>query len=735
MNRTLLALCTALAASGTACDDGRGTPADGADLPADADGGADADSAADADADADADTGDCVPPCGPGYECFFATCVPTGADGDADADADADVPATCEPTSALGLSLLRGGGWTAEHVVDEAHDVLLEFPTYIGPNTDHLGGASLEPGAEQPVSLTVTGDPPQLYIVGASYDPGPDRTVLLGYAMRRPGDGGIGDHMELVSVALDDAGGATMTRLAPTSPPPADGVMFSWIYPEGDGTHYRAFRFAQASDRAAVAGDAVSWEPETEVTIDSPGGFDQNYVAYDPTGHRLLGYGELVVEGAPPDFTMYLDAVFYELRLAGGTAWSRRPPTGSGPARQESTFGIIPAQAMYDDTGRRVVVLQDHPYTDPWIGEMMVTGAWAFSDAGMWSTINDNLGRCCASAGWNGADDRERRRSLVLQGGGVGGVDLRPGHEGESLAIDAGIVGLDPLAATFDTTRGEILAASEGGLASMAVRDGRFVWQDADGAPTWPSSTPPGHSLAYDVAGDRVVRFAGSDPSTGGETAEVWVLDRADPTPAWSEATTGGSAPAARTWHSTIVDPVSRTLYVAGGYRLEGGSTVVDLADVAALDLASMTWRAVATLPVARSSPLLRLANGGADLFVAFGERHPTPGDPFTTTNLRDAYRIATATGAVETLAVSGDLPTVSSRALSGLDLPGGYVVVSPEPYGVDAFAATFGPGALSFARSATCEEPRGFGWGAGVVDPSTGRGYVVGDSVWQVAP
>ncbi len=64
----------------------------------------------------------------------------------------------------------------------------------------------------------------------------------------------------------------------------------------------------------------------------------------------------------------------------------------------------------------------------------------------------------------------------------------------------------------------------------------------------------------------------------------------------------------------------------------------------------------------------------------------------------------------------------------------GGYVIVCPEPYGVDAFAAAFGAGTVSFARTATSEEPRGFGWGAGVVDPSTGRGHVVGTSVWEVS-
>jgi hypothetical protein len=267
----------------------------------------------------------------------------------------------------------------------------------------------------------------------------------------------------------------------------------------------------------------------------------------------------------------------------------------------------------------------------------------------------------------------------------------------------------------------------------MTVRDGDYTWVDADGAGTWPSSTPPGHSIVYDAGGDRVVLFGGTDPATMVETNIVRTLDRASATPAWVTATTSGPAPAARTWHSAIADAATRTMYVVGGYRIEGGTTVIDMADVAALDLATMTWRSLATLPAARSSPLLRLGNGGAELYVIFGEAHPTPGDPYTTTNLHDAYRIITATGAVETLTVSGDLPTVSSQALGGLDMASGYVVVSPESSGVEVFTGTISGSSITFVRGGVCEDPRGFGYGPGVVDPSTGVGYSVGDAVWEV--
>jgi glycosidase len=59
----------------------------------DADGSTDADSSADADADGDSDVTECIPPCSPGYECFYGACVPLGPDGDADVDADVDAEA------------------------------------------------------------------------------------------------------------------------------------------------------------------------------------------------------------------------------------------------------------------------------------------------------------------------------------------------------------------------------------------------------------------------------------------------------------------------------------------------------------------------------------------------------------------------------------------------------------------------------------------------------------------
>jgi hypothetical protein len=392
---------------------------------------------------------------------------------------------------------------------------------------------------------------------------------------------------------------------------------------------------------------------------------------------------------------------------------------------------IVSAAPLYDDGGRRLVVLLDHPYVDPVWGDMTVTGIWALADSGAWTAINENLGRCCTNTYSFGIDDRARRRSLRVAGGALAGVDLRPGHEAEDVSVDAGgPLAVEAASAAFDTTRGRILAGGWSGLAAMAVRDGSFAWRDIDGLAPWPGSSYAGYSIVYDAGGDRAVLFGGADQWSTALGADVHVMDLGAATPSWSLAVTTGTAPGARAAHEAVVDPATRTMYVVGGYRNEGG-VLVDYADVFALDLSSMAWRAVATLPGARSWPLLRLANGGADLYVLFGERH-SGADPYSTTDLRDGYRIATATGAVEELSVGGGLPSVVTHALAGLDLPSAFVVVSPEPYGIETYRGEFSGTSVTFARSAACEDSRGYGQGPGVVDPSTGVGYVVGRAVWE---
>jgi len=713
-----LALCLALSLTFVSNPGCRGQDSDGdADADTDTDTDVDGDTDGDGDADADGD-GD------------------TDSDSDADSDADADADGDpCHSETDLSFSMLWGGmGFAASQLmtVDEEQDLLLVFPEYVSRSTSHVAAISLVEGEETPLSIPLSGELPLLRIAAVTYDAAAGRSVLFAYAVDRPGDGGLGDHMELLTVILDGHDSATITRLEPTNAPPAEGFMFSWVYPEGDGTHYRAFRFTESSARAEVAGDRVVWDAEVELSED--GFFESNDLAWDATHHRLIGYGEFTIEGTPPDFTEWFDPHAFELQLAGGAHWSRIDAFGESPGRQETEMGLAAATALYDDEGGRLVVLQDHLMDDPWGEEpMYVTGAWSLSDDGTWSVINENLMYCCVG-GMYGVPDRARRRVVGATAAGLRGMSLAPRSEGEELFIELEAPLFPGIqSATFDASGSRILASGENRLVAMDVGGGELTWQAIDDGQRIAREISYQYTIALDEAGDRVLLYGGSNLSGGPTSGVLYVLNLADPSRGWVETSTSGEDPGPRVLASSVVDQGSRTLYLVGGHD-RAGDTVIESDTIMALDLASMTWSTVATLPAARSAPMLRLSSDGSSLVVLFGEQYSRPTGTEAYTDLRDAYRVDTTTGAIETLSVTGDLPSATTRALSGLDLPSAYTLLSPETYGVEAFRADLSGSEVRFSRSTTCEESRILGYGPGVTDSNTGIGYVVGRAVWEVS-
>ncbi len=704
--RIWTAAIAALVMAGCDQDVGMGGDADAGDLTDGADSGVDA-----------TDAGDV--PYDPPYEAWDATDT-------------MDAPEACTRTSSLQLSMLQPDPTYGYLAVDEDHDVLVVIPQYVSGSTDRLMGISLVDGAEQIVSLIVNGDVPLVDVRAVTYDRAAGRSVILAYAMNRPGDGGIGPAMELLTIELDGAGGADMARLEPTSPPPSEGYMFSGVYPEGDGTHYRAFRFTMSSARATVTGNAVSWEPEVALT--TPTDMLSFDFELDPTANRLFAYGGVTFEGTyPGPYTEWMEPWAYELSLAGGTVITRIAAAGEPPPRQESLYGIMEAIGLWDDQGSRMVVLQDHDAYDPWIGDYQVTGAWELSAAGVWSVIDEDLMYCCAPLN-SVVTDHERRRTLRTTSTGLAGTDLSPGQEGYDVGIDLESA-LSPGvgSASFDEARGRIVASADAGLISLDVGTGTWIWGFVNRSMTWPVEAAWGHRIGVDGAGDRYLMFGGAHSSTYEETSNVYSLDPGDVAPSWTLAPTTGPTPAPRSMHSMIVDQDARVLYVVGGME-HGGAAYSDHGDVIELDLVTMEWSHLADLPIGRSSAILWLSGDGSELFVIFGEAHPNPADPYTVDQLRDAYRVITATGEVEALTVTGELPTIEARALCGIPLPSGYVIVSPEPFGVRIHGVFVTGSTLDLVAQETCEDPRSMAWGPGVLDPATGTGYLVGRSLWSLS-
>lgn len=637
-------------------------------------------------------------------------------------------PATlCTPTATVQIAQLQSSVSSGTEVVDEDEAVILSIPQYLGPSTATLTGADLTVGAETLVTYTLSGAVPLARTVSATFDPAAGHILILVYAVNHPGDGGLGDHMLLLRLTLSGTT-ATLEELSCANPPTSQGSMFNMIHPEGDGVHYRAFRWAQTSQRVAVSGGAATWEPE--VTLTSDGFCNADYFAHDPTGHRLLGYGELTIEGMPPDFEEFLDPVVFELPLVGGTHWSRVATSGDTPPRLEDEHGLYSTMGLWDDGGSRLLVMLDHWVYDPvWEEDRMVTGIWALSDTDQWSVINEDTGSCCVT-GWWGTDDVENRRTLAWTSNGLSGLDLTEGNEGESASVTFDDVALTatPVRAVFDSTRDALLATSNSnGLLRMALGSGDHLWRRVDGGASLPAEAGYGYCLAHDPATDRAILFGGYSGTTSTASNAVFTLDLGATTPAWTQATTSGPTPAARSSAASLLDASSGTLYVVGGYD-QSGPSPTHLADVVALDLATMTWRTVATLPAGRAEPLLHLAPG-EELYVLLGSQL-IPNQQATL--MTDGYRVHLTTGAVDTLTITGDLPTYSSQSLSGLALPSGFTIVSPEP-GVELYAVSVSGSTATLTRSQTCEESRAIGSGDGVADPQSGAAYLVGQSVWRV--
>ncbi len=167
-----------------------------------------------------------------------------------------------------------------------------------------------------------------------------------------------------------------------------------------------------------------------------------------------------------------------------------------------------------------------------------------------------------------------------------------------------------PVRAVFDSTRDALLATSNSnGLLRMALGSGDHLWRRVDGGASLPAEAGYGYCLAHDPATDRAIfLFGGYSGTTSTASNAVFTLDLGATTPAWTQATTSGPIPAARSSAASLLDVTTGTLYVVGGYDQNGPST--HLADVVALDLATMTWRTVATLPAGARGDLCTWRRG-----------------------------------------------------------------------------------------------------------------------------
>ncbi len=208
----------------------------------------------------------------------------------------------------------------------------------------------------------------------------------------------------------------------------------------------------------------------------------------------------------------------------------------------------------------------------------------------------------------------------------------------------------------YDTSRHRLwlFGGHDGVIANNQLWSRNF-----DGATVWklesPLGTPPSPRLAasmiYDPVGDRLVVYGGSDGTSA--LGDAWSLDLASLT--WTALAPAGPQPPPRNLHDAIFDPLRRHMIVFGGFSIAG-----PMNDTWQLDLSTSTpaWSPLAQagiLPAARSNPSLVYDPLG-DRVVLFGGSTSSSGQPLQP--LGDTWVLNLAgTPAWNLLSPSGPLP------------------------------------------------------------------------------
>lgn len=187
--------------------------------------------------------------------------------------------------------------------------------------------------------------------------------------------------------------------------------------------------------------------------------------------------------------------------------------------------------------------------------------------------------------------------------------------------------------------------------------------------PTAPSARSRA-AWALDARRRRMIVFGGRfrEGTSGAYTLyrDVWAFDLA--AERWEELSPTGEAPAARSNAAAVYDPEADAFVVFGGNTSTSGLTFTPRNDTWALDLATNTWRRVATTGAAPTARLFHSAalvgrglwvygGGGANAFMG----------PFYS----DLWRLDLATSAWSRVTLSGETAALGGRISAAL-LPAG---------------------------------------------------------------
>lgn len=459
------------------------------------------------------------------------------------------------------------------------------------------------------------------------------------------------------------ADGATIRALTSINPPASDGSIIGPLYALGSTiVAMRGDSFLTVTVDLG-AGTATWSDPTALDTTNMP-----LAQTSDPAHGRLVGYG--ITRFTPP-MTISIDPGLATRSLPSGP-WSTMAASGSPPP-STGFMGGFTGWVAYEEMSDRLFVVVYHTITGGPFGDHMSPGLWSVSlTTGAFTQHVDEYydGQTLYDRPY--AMDVVARRTIEPSYRGVTVRSLAVGTEGDILPIAQDGV-LPP-------TYVEASARLGDGRLVMLVGDQLVTLDPAETHPRWTRlgtlSVPRDHQfapvLAHDPVGGRLL-ITGGAPSSSETPTTFLVSAVAEDGTTLATLTTTGTPPPARARHSAIV--VGNELLVVGGLALgfAGGTVNPALDDVWALDLTTLAWRRVGTLPGGRAAPALRARPDGTVWVIGGYDSTEFVGVP-------SVVSIDPATGTTSSIATPGAWPpgdgvlsawTTLGEGILGIDLGG----------------------------------------------------------------
>ena len=314
---------------------------------------------------------------------------------------------------------------------------------------------------------------------------------------------------------------------------------------------------------ACVTGSAVAQTPPAQASSS-----DGDWTPEFPPGAR---YGHTAVF-APAEGLMLVFGGFkgihlndvWALNLTGVPTWTKLAPSGTPPS------GRAGHSAIWDPVRNRMIVFGGETLPGSYANDV-----WAltlFPGGATWTQLTTSVTRPGARAHHAAVYDPLSDRMLVCMG-----FNFDTLHDFWALSLASNVWSIIPTQPSAITWRHEhtaVFDAPRNRLVMFGGRDDLNILNDAwaltlnTGAlvPLSAAGPPPspryGLASFYDAVGDRMVVFGGRNQSS--HFNEAWALSFSA-SPAWTLIPAGGTAPAGRSAHTAVLDPVGDRMVVFGG--------------------------------------------------------------------------------------------------------------------------------------------------------------------------